>query len=395
MRILFLKSFFYPSKQYGGSVESSWNFCRRFVATGHEVRVLTTDADGIGRLPLPYRGFSITEGVPIFYGARLLRSKASVGFMRELPRLTRWAEVVHIDMVYEWFFPLATSMAKTRGLPVVVSPRGTLMGEARRQKAVKKKLYEVAILRRALQKVDMFHVTSRVEAADLGTWFHGAPIAMIPNGVEVPAVLPERGQTRPPYLLYLGRLDRYKRVERIMMAFGGTPAVGGQGTRAGGGPWTLVIAGDGEPSYRRELERVAVAAGVGERMRFVGHIAAGEKARLLAQAEFVVQAPNPENFGNVVAEALAHGTPALVGKGLPWERLDREGCGFWVDDSEEALADGMRRLMALSPEERCAMGARGRAWMARDFSWDSVARRMLAVYEELVQERRPRSANGG
>jgi glycosyltransferase involved in cell wall biosynthesis len=89
-----------------------------------------------------------------------------------------------------------------------------------------------------------------------------------------------------------------------------------------------------------------------------------------------------------VAEALAHGTPALVGKGLPWEGLNREGCGYWVDDSEEALAGGIRRLMALSPEQRRAMGERGRAWMRREFSWDSVARRMLALYEALVEEKR-------
>jgi glycosyltransferase involved in cell wall biosynthesis len=77
-----------------------------------------------------------------------------------------------------------------------------------------------------------------------------------------------------------------------------------------------------------------------------------------------------------------------VSKTAPWEGLDREGCGFWVEDSEEALADGMRRLMTLSAEERRAMGMRGRAWMAREFSWEGVGKRMVELYESLVEEKR-------
>ncbi len=76
-------------------------------------------------------------------------------------------------------------------------------------------------------------------------------------------------------------------------------------------PWSLIIAGDGEAGYRRELERVAAEAGVGERVRFVGQVVGEEKARLLAGAECVVLASHSENFGMSVAEALAHGTPAL------------------------------------------------------------------------------------
>ena len=39
--------------------------------------------------------------------------------------------------------------------------------------------------------------------------------------------------------------------------------------------------------------------------------------------------------------------------------------------------------MALPHEELCAMGARGQAWMARDFGWDAIANKMAGVYSWL------------
>jgi glycosyltransferase involved in cell wall biosynthesis len=285
--------------------------------------------------------------------------------------------------------------------------------------------------------VSAFHATSEEEARALRELVPGARVAVIPNGVEVPEALPEREPNAAPYLLYLGRLHPYKQVERIIEAFArasagtatdgrrltGAPVsarssvVGGQQATADGrrqtdAPvnarssfvvgrssvvttnWSLLIAGDGEEKYKASLRKLTEDLGLTDAVRFVGHADGEEKARLLAGAEFVVQAPNPENFGNVVAEALAHGTPTLVGKGLPWEDLDRKGCGFWVNDSVEALAEGMNRLMALSPEERRAMGARGRAWMKRDFSWDGVAQKMVELYEESVQQKRRTTGDG-
>ena len=58
-----------------------------------------------------------------------------------------------------------------------------------------------------------------------------------------------------------------------------------------------------------------------------------------------------------------------------------------MNDTEEALVEGMRRMMSLTHEQRRDMGARGRAWMARDFSWISVAKKMIALYEDAIAEK--------
>jgi glycosyltransferase involved in cell wall biosynthesis len=409
MKISFITPYFSPARAYGGPIASSGAMCRALVAQGVEVRVVTSDADGSGRISGGATWIEVWPGVRVHYSKRFLLELWSPGQAWHAVRGLLWANGVYVWGAFFWALPLLCWINLVIGRPLIVSPRGMLFDEALASKGIKKRLY-LAMVAPFGHPLFHFHATSQAEAETLQMRWHNAKIAIIPNGVEMPeppvGPWPESG-TEPdyPYLLYMGRLHPTKKLEGIIGAF--AEAVGGEKTAgssrhtiegkatAHGQPWTLIIAGDGEVSYRLELERLAAAVGVGERVRFVGHVAGAEKARLLAAAGFAVQAPNPENFGNVVSEALAHGTPALVGKGLPWEALDREGCGFWVNDSEAALAEGMRRMMSLTPEQRKEMGAKGRAWMARDFSWGSVAEQVMGLFEELAQQKKRRSAVGG
>ena len=68
-------------------------------------------------------------------------------------------------------------------------------------------------------------------------------------------------------------------------------------------------------------------------------------------------------------------------KGAPWSGLEANGCGWWIDHGEEAMASALKSALALPHDRLASMGAKGRNWMARDFSWDHIGRRMLAAYE--------------
>ena len=86
----------------------------------------------------------------------------------------------------------------------------------------------------------------------------------------------------------------------------------------------------------------------------------------------------------IVAEALAHGCPAVVSRGAPWSGLESEGCGWWVGHDVPELTAALDVAMS-SPEGRLVdMGRKGRAWMERDFGWNSVAQRMEAAYRWVL-----------
>ena len=120
------------------------------------------------------------------------------------------------------------------------------------------------------------------------------------------------------------------------------------------------------------------------RVSFVGEINGPAKYEFLANADIYVLPSDTENFGVTVAEALVSGTPVIASQGTPWQGLDRERSGRWVPIGVEPLAAALDELMSMSEEERAAMGARGREWIRRDFSWKGIGVKMKAAYEWLL-----------
>jgi glycosyltransferase involved in cell wall biosynthesis len=109
------------------------------------------------------------------------------------------------------------------------------------------------------------------------------------------------------------------------------------------------------------------------------------KLDVMRTADIFVLPTLNENFGITVAEALAAGTPVIATKGSPWSGLEAEGCGWWIEHGVEPLATALRQSMSMPRTALKAMGAKGQAWVAREFSWCRVARDMLDVYNWLLR----------
>jgi glycosyltransferase involved in cell wall biosynthesis len=98
-----------------------------------------------------------------------------------------------------------------------------------------------------------------------------------------------------------------------------------------------------------------------------------------------------ENFGTVIAEALAAGVPVITTRGTPWEKLRTRQCGWWIDIGVEPLAAALREAISLSDQQRQEMGRRGRCLVEEEYAWPQIGREMNAVYH-WVTGRGPRPA---
>jgi glycosyltransferase involved in cell wall biosynthesis len=372
VRLLFVSLYFHPALRYGGPIASTWHLCRGLAAQGVGVRVVTTDADGPRRLAVPAGFHQIAPDVEARYCRRAGAELFAPGMLPVAALEIRRADAVYVSGLFVWPLPALAALSALAGKRLVIAPRGMLLPQALAGKAAKKRLF-LRTLSAAGGRKALFHATSPDEEDSVRREVPGARVALVPNGVELPEGV-ERAEDAPPYLLFLGRVHPHKRIETILEAF----ALWRRGARH-----ELWIAGDGEADYRQALARRAGELGIDHRVRFLPQTASAEKSRLLADAQALVLASRSESFGMVVAEALAHRTPCVVTATAPWEGLETERCGVWVrQEGPQALADGIARLLGHPAAERRAMGERGRAWMQRDFSWQTMARKMTVLLGE-------------
>jgi glycosyltransferase involved in cell wall biosynthesis len=313
-----------------------------------------------------FRAFRQTAtGVPV-----LGRLRLSTDLDQALRAAAPDVDVMHTHGL--WLMPNISpaQIARRAGKAFVLSPRGMLGAAALRFSRRRKQLVWALMQKQAAASAAMLHATSHEECEEIRAMGLVNPVAVIPNGIDVPPLSrPAPGAVRT--VLSLGRVHPKKGLDRLIRAWSQL------GPEAEG--WRLRIVGPSEGGCADDLRALTHALGL--QTVVVENSLFGE-AKLAAYREadlFALPTLN-ENFAMTVAEALAAGTPVISTKGAPWAGLEVEGCGWWVDHGEAAMAAALTNAMMRPREDLAAMGERGRAWMQRDFSWDRIGRDMLEAY---------------
>ncbi len=107
-------------------------------------------------------------------------------------------------------------------------------------------------------------------------------------------------------------------------------------------------------------------------------------------ADVFVLPSRDENFGMAVVEAMAHSVPTVVTRGVAaHEYVDASGGGVTVGDTADALAEGIRQMLA---GDRAKIGTRGRDFVESNLSWLAVGRQIEQLYSDV--QRLPKVARG-
>lgn len=293
-------------------------------------------------------------------------------------------DVVHNHALWLLTLRYARNTARRQGVPLVVSPRGMLSGWAYEHRRWRKQLAGLFVHPGALHAATGWHATSLEERDDIHALGFKQPVCVSPNGVPLPAdgelaaartawnELCPAARTRPVALFY-SRFHRKKRLRELIDLWLSAPR----------GDWLLLIVGVAEDYTAAELSASLAAADATDRVAvFDG---AGRPPPYAVASLFVLPS-HSENFGLVIAEALAAGVPALVTDTTPWSGLASNGCG-WCAPWENYGAT-LATTLSTPSAELTAMGRRGRDWAAREFSWARAAGLLVEFYRHLRDERR-------
>ena len=388
MRILHVIPSYYPAVRYGGPIRSVHALASASARRGHEVHVYTTNVNGSGVSDVPI-GIPVEhDGVRVWYyecpiGRRLFYAPV---MGRALRLKVESFNIIHTHSVFLWPTSVAAAAARRFGVPYVVSPRGMLVEDLIRQKnRLAKRAWIGLFERRNVERAAAIHATSETEADAIRMLgFNPRKMMVLPNGVDVP---PDVGPSVPlgtspgrAAVLFLGRINWKKGIDRLILAIAMVPDV------------ELVVAGNDEEKYLPVLVELARAAGVAERIQFLGPVDDVRKWDLLRSARMLVLPSCSENFGNVVLEAMAVGCPVVltpeVGLAPAVRAVD---AGIVAEGAPHMLAAAINMLLGDDGLRR-RMGEAGRQTARKDFSWDAIAASMDQVYRDCMSEERKCSA---
>lgn len=327
-------------------------------------------------------------GISAFKEADDIRAFECSGVLGKFGRssgLRRWLEgsvrsgeanMIHAHSLWTYSNLYAESVARLTGCPFIVSPHGTLSSAALNSGSPLKKPLWHLVQRRVLVNAACLHATADSELQDIRAQGLFGPVAVIPNGVDLPDWIPPVPRERRT-VLFLGRVHPIKQPDVLLRAWSRLESLYPA--------WDLDVAGidRDSPGHLDAMRSLARTLGL-RRVRFLGEVVGESKWAAYRSADLYVLPSKSENFAITVAEALAAGTPAVVTTGAPWPTIEARGAGWWIDISTDSLTQALRVAMETPREQLARMGWVGRQWMESSFGWNGIAMRFEEMYRWVL-----------
>jgi len=115
----------------------------------------------------------------------------------------------------------------------------------------------------------------------------------------------------------------------------------------------LVIAGPDQTGWQAELQKQAKKLGIAQKIAWTGMLSGDLKWGAVYAAEVLVLPSHQENFGIVVAEAMACGVPVLISNKVNiWREVAADGAGLVANDDLDGTIELLKKWLAMLPDEQ-------------------------------------------
>lgn len=349
------------------------------VKTGINTEVYTTTANGNQELPV-IPGVQVTvDGVPVTYFKRITgdHTHFSPALFNQLKKEIKNFDMVHIHAWWNLVSIFSCRIALNSGVPVLLSPRGTLSEYSFKNKSIGPKWLLHRLLGLRVLKKCFIHATTAQEAASISRLFRPKQLFVVPNFVKLPR---QREYFSPDEssvlrLVFFSRIEEKKGLDLLIEAL---PMITI--------PFNLTIAGDGKAEYVELLKNMAAANGSADKIMWIG-FQSDNKFDILQQHDLFVLPSYDENFGNAVIESLSVGTPVLISNkvGLA-DYVSENNLGWICHINAESIAWEINNIFAERRADLKKIRERAPQVIYHDFEPDNLAGCYINMYKELVAQ---------
>jgi poly(glycerol-phosphate) alpha-glucosyltransferase len=397
------------SRSAGGLFFAISSLCKAMQAQQLDLRVLgMEDAFSVADQ-------SVWGGVPI-------TSYKTFGPMQSSPALRRLltssnADLLHLHGIWmdnQW---ASFQWQQKTGKPVVISPHGMLDPWAVKNSSWKKKIIGRLFADDSLRQAACIHALCQSEADSIRAYGLKNPIAIIPNGVELPEIRGQRtedggqgtegggrkGEKRK--LLFLGRIHPKKGLSELIQAWA---KVNSKAPNALS-DWQLLIAGWDDGNHLEGLKQLASQLGLSwsdetspsaprtltsdlrplssdlrpptSDLCFLGSKFGAEKDALLRSVDAFILPSFSEGLPMSVLEAWSYQLPVLMTEYCNIPEGFAANAALRVEPKVESLTEGLQRLALLDEAQLIQYGQNGRKLVESQFTWVRIAESMKSVYQ--------------
>lgn len=377
-----------------GGVQTSLQCLARALAARREegqvfaVRDEHSDADLAGWDPVP-----VSLSCPL--GPR--RFGFAPGLARRLDDFD--PDLVEVHGLWTYISQVSQRWHRRTGRPCFLHPHGMLDPWAVAHSGWKKRLAARLFEERHLREAGCLRALCRAEAEAIRAYGIRAPVAIIPNGIDLPEEVDERERgtkhEEPKTLLYLGRLHPKKGLAILLRAWSIRNPDG----------WQLVIAGWDEGGHAKELQQLCRELGLPfstipagefptknqepgtknhEGIVFTGPVFGKAKESLLRAADAFILPSFSEGLPMTLLEAWSYRLPVVMTEACNLPEGFATGAAIRVAPTVESVAEGLESLFGLTHSDRESVGKAGRRLVEDRFLWPSIAGQASLVHEWLV-----------
>jgi glycosyltransferase involved in cell wall biosynthesis len=376
----------YMGSIYGGTSKVVRELSQGFNNLGITVDIITTNANGSGKLDVPLN-FWIQEK---YYRVQYFPCWHRYDFIFS-PSLISWLfkhvsdyDLIHTNTVFAPLVFLTHWICNLHKVPYIITPHGMLEPWALSYKSWKKQFYYALFEKSALQQSSAIHVLANSEADNLKSLGFQHTI-VIPNGIHRQEFdnLPEpelfyqqfpatRNKT---IILFLGRIDPKKGLDLLAPAFAKVHQKF---------PHThLVVAGPDSIGFLPTAQHYFAQEGVLESVTFTGMLKGAFKHAALAAASLYVSPSYSEGFSMSVLEGLASGVPCVITTGCNFPEAAAAKAAHVVKIDADAIADALIECLS-NPQQAKTMGDRARQFIFENYTWEQSAKRLMQVYKAII-----------
>jgi len=380
---------------FGGDSDQLFTITKNLTLLGHQVTIVTTDAD-------PWRGDIEKSRQYSKIRSVLKNSIEKTIKINNIPviplhstihelgmycpnaktfarKIIKDYDVVHI---YNWYHHLGMTFAQVsyeEKIPFVISFYATLQEKGRKYKKFQKTIADSIYTKKLILKASALHSVGELETQDYINWgVNPKKIFRVDNAVNL-----DNYQTKTPtnifkrlkmenekdYLLFISRIHPKKGVDLLLKSF--TKLL------ESGLKTILIIAGTGSEEYQNEIKNLAEELGVKNFVRFAGFVTNDEKLELLNNAKVYVLTSYSDVHPTAIQDALAMGVPVVITKTCDYPEVEEYNAGIIVDSTIDSVYEGLEKILNKSNLKQLSNNAR------RLIQEKFLVEKLIKKYEEM------------